>query len=134
MSDFSTSLRVRYAETDAQGIAFNANYLTWCDVAVTDYFRFCGIPYGEFVRTTGFDFHAVRAEIEFKQPARFDEEIELSVTGRIKGARILWSIQMRRIGIVLCSVALEYAVMDTQSGRPSRLPEQWQRLLRLEIA
>lgn len=134
MGDFSVSLRVRYAETDAQGIAFNANYLTWCDVAVTEYFRHCGLPYAQFVETAGIDFHAVHAEIEFKHPARFDEEIDLSVSGRTRGARILWSIEMRRAGTVLCSVGLEYAVMDVQSRRPVRLPEQWQRTLKLENA
>lgn len=131
MSGFQTVLRVRYAETDAQGIAFNANYLTWCDVAVTEYFRFCGIPYGEFVKTTGFDFHAVRAEVDFKQPAKFDDEISISIAGRAKGARISWSIEIKR-EILLCSIALQYAVVDAASGRPSRLPEHLQKQLKLE--
>ena len=131
MSGFQTVLRVRYAETDAQGIAFNANYLTWCDVAVTEYFRFCGIPYGEFVKTTGFDFHAVRAEVDFKQPAKFDDEISISIAGRAKGARISWSIEIKR-DVLLCSISLQYAVIDTASGRPSRLPEDLQKQLKLE--
>lgn len=131
MSGFQTGLRVRYAETDAQGIAFNANYLTWCDVAVTEYFRSCGVPYGEFVKSTGFDFHAVHAEIDFKQPARFDDEISISVTGRTRGARISWLIEIRR-DVLLCSVSLQYAVIDTKSGKPSRLPDHLQKQLALE--
>ncbi len=128
------TIRVRYAETDAQGIAFNANYLTWCDVAVTEYFRSCGNPYAEFVKTSGFDFHVVHAKIDFKQPARFDELIDLFVSGRVEGARVVWQIEMRREGSLLCQSTLEYAVMDTKSGRPARLPAEWQHTLRLEIA
>lgn len=130
----AATIRVRYAETDAQGIAFNANYLTWCDVAVTEYFRSCGKPYAEFVKTSGFDFHVVHAEIDFKQPARFDELIALFVSGRAAGARVIWEIEMHRDGSLLCRATLEYAVMDTQTGRPARLPLEWQSLLRLENA
>jgi acyl-CoA thioester hydrolase len=134
MSAFQTSLRVRYAETDAQGIAFNANYLTWCDVAVTEYFRGCGIPYAQFVQTAGVDFHVVRAEIDFKKPARFDDELEIQVRGQTRGARILWTVEMRRTESLLCAVLLEYAVIDTKTRRPTRLPEQWQQTLGLESA
>src|SRR5690606_20149900 len=36
---FSTSLRVRWAEVDMQGIVFNGHYLTYADVGITEYFR-----------------------------------------------------------------------------------------------
>ena len=40
---FSTDVRVRFAETDAQGIAHNASYLVWFEVARVDYLaRFDG--------------------------------------------------------------------------------------------
>lgn len=128
---FETELRVRYAETDAQGIAFNANYLAWCDVAVTEYFRARGQNYQDFVRETGIDFHVVRAEIDFKQPARFDDVICISISGVAKGPRISWDIEMKRDGILLCRVLLEYAVMDTKAGRPVRLPAHHQAFLGL---
>ena len=34
---FSTAIRVRFAETDAQGIAHNSNYLVWFEVARVEY-------------------------------------------------------------------------------------------------
>ena len=36
---FTHTFRVRYAEVDAQGIVFNAHYLTYFDCAITEYYR-----------------------------------------------------------------------------------------------
>ncbi|MGO4610753.1 acyl-CoA thioesterase, partial [Variovorax sp. 2RAF20] len=38
----SVPLRVRWAEVDPQSIVFNAHYLTYCDICVTEYWRALG--------------------------------------------------------------------------------------------
>ena len=38
-------LTVRWAEVDAQKIVFNAHYLMYADVAITDYWRQMALPY-----------------------------------------------------------------------------------------
>ena len=45
----SMPLRVRWAEVDPQSIVFNAHYLTYCDICVTEYWRAVGIRYPEDV-------------------------------------------------------------------------------------
>lgn len=73
---FFYPLRVRYAEVDAQGIVFNAHYLTYFDCAMTEYMR--ALPYSyQGQIEAGEDFHVVRALVEFKAPVRFDEEMEV---------------------------------------------------------
>ena len=42
---FSHQLRVRWSEVDAQGVVFNPHYLTFADIAVTEYYRAIGMPY-----------------------------------------------------------------------------------------
>lgn len=76
---FSFPLRVRYAEVDYQGIVFNAHYLTYFDVAITEYFRRLGFRYEEMVKRTGNDFHLVKALVQYKAPIGGDEEIEVAV-------------------------------------------------------
>ncbi|MFZ9962089.1 MAG: acyl-CoA thioesterase, partial [Burkholderiales bacterium] len=46
-SDFRLvqSIRVRWAEVDAQGIVFNPHYLMYADIGVTEYYRAIGMPY-----------------------------------------------------------------------------------------
>ena len=70
--------RVRYAEIDAQGVVFNANYLAYFDTAITEYLR--ALPYKYALggdAAAGTDFHIVKATVEYKAPIRFDDEIEV---------------------------------------------------------
>ena len=73
---FNHKLRVRFAETDLQGIVFNGNYLTYYDVAWTEYFRAMGMAWKDIVET-GADTVLARTTIEFKSPAHFDEVLEI---------------------------------------------------------
>lgn len=76
---FFFPFRVRYAETDAQGIVFNAHYLTYFDTAIYEYFRQLPFDFVEYVRQTGHDFHTVHVSLDFIGSARFDQEIEVHV-------------------------------------------------------
>lgn len=75
---FFHPLRVRYSEVDAQGIVYNAHYLTYCDIALTEYMRRMGIVFSlETARESGEDVHLVKATLEWKSPARLDQELDL---------------------------------------------------------
>jgi acyl-CoA thioester hydrolase len=76
---FCHRLRVRYAETDAQGIVFNAHYLTYFDTAIYEYLRALPYDYHTHVKERGQDFHTVKAVVEFHRPCRFDDEIDVGV-------------------------------------------------------
>ena len=53
---FVHSLRVRWAEVDKQNIVFNGHYLTYFDVAITEYWRCIGVPYPAIPERWGTDF------------------------------------------------------------------------------
>jgi acyl-CoA thioester hydrolase len=76
---FCFPFRIRYAETDAQGIVFNAHYFTFFDTAIYEYFRQLPFGFVEYVRQTGHDFHTVHVTMDFIAPARFDDQIEVHV-------------------------------------------------------
>jgi acyl-CoA thioester hydrolase len=73
---FHHDIRVRFADTDLQGIVFNANYLTYYDVAWTEYFRAVGYEWKDLL-ALGVDTVLARTTMEFKSPARFDEILEV---------------------------------------------------------
>jgi len=73
---FCHSLRVRFGETDLQGIVFNANYLLYCDVGWTEYFRALGFTWQEMI-ARGVDTVLARSSIEFRAPSRFDDVLEV---------------------------------------------------------
>lgn len=73
---FHHDIRVRFADTDLQAIVFNANYLTYYDVAWTEYFRAVGFEWKDLL-SLGVDTVLARTTMEFKSPARFDEILEV---------------------------------------------------------
>jgi acyl-CoA thioester hydrolase len=70
-------LRVRWAETDPQGIVFNGHYLTYFDVAITEYWRAIGKPYPASFVGSGVDVFAVKSTVEYVAPARYDDVIDV---------------------------------------------------------
>jgi acyl-CoA thioester hydrolase len=92
---FCFPFRVRYAETDAQGIVFFAHYLTYIDTAINEYLRDLPHNYIEHVQQTGTDFHVVKVTVEFYAPSHFDDEIEVYVrTGRIGRSSLTFFIEI----------------------------------------
>jgi acyl-CoA thioester hydrolase len=73
---FHHDIRVRFADTDLQSIVFNANYLTYYDVAWTEYFRAIGYEWKDLL-ALGVDTVLARTTMEFKSPARFDEILQV---------------------------------------------------------
>lgn len=71
-------LRVRYVECDMQGRAFNGHYLTWVDMAHTEALRTLTGGYQALIER-GIDFVVVAAEVQFRRPARFDDELVVDV-------------------------------------------------------
>lgn len=61
--------KIRYSDTDAQGIVFNGNYATYFDDTITDLFDLVGYEWGEV------EIVLARMEIDFRSPARLGERV-----------------------------------------------------------
>ena len=70
------TIRVRYGELDPQGVVFNANYLAYCDDAM-DFWLRTVIPEG--LEQRGLDVMLKKAVIEWHQPARMMDTLEISL-------------------------------------------------------
>lgn len=76
---FFHSLRVRWAEVDKQDIVFNGHYLTYFDVAITEYWRAVGVPYPSITERWGSDLFVVKAGIEYHAPAHYDDMLDIGI-------------------------------------------------------
>jgi len=119
--------RVRYAEIDAQGVVFNANYLAYFDTAITEYIR--ALPYnyglGGDVKA-GTDFHIVKAVVEYKAPIRFDAEIEVGVrTAKLGRTSIAYALAIFPKGgeAVLSTGEVIWVNTDMKAHKSAPLPE-----------
>src|SRR3546814_19859962 len=81
LADFRVQerVRVRFNEIDGQNIVFNANYLVYADIGVTEYFRAIGegqpVPY---FKQYGTDIRETRFEIDYHSLARLDDLITIA--------------------------------------------------------
>lgn len=75
---FTHHIRPRYAEVDAQGVVFNAHWLTYFDESQTRFFEAIGLnPKETFF--THFDVMVVKAALEWEGPAGFDDDVAITV-------------------------------------------------------
>lgn len=90
---FFHSLRVRYAEIDAQSVVFNAHYLSWFDTAITEFLRDTGYSYNDLFTIRGLDFHLVKATVEYLRPIGFDEMVQIGVrVARIGNSSVAFAL------------------------------------------
>ena len=129
---FNHKLRVRFAETDLQGIVFNGNYMTYYDVAWTEYFRAMGMLWQDLIEM-GADTVLARTTIEFKSPARFDEVLEVCArVSKIGNTSLVFDFEIypegeqRLIGLA----SSLYVCVDPKTLRPVSVPD----LLRSRIS
>jgi acyl-CoA thioester hydrolase len=125
---FEHSLRVRYMEVDAQGVVFNAWYLTYFDEAMSAFLGFRGLPYPALL-DAGFDVQLVRCEMDWNAGLHWQDEVLVAVsTARLGRTSFALDFETRRDGgQVTCSARTVYVVVATDgSGKrepPPRLVE-----------
>jgi acyl-CoA thioester hydrolase len=119
---FSTDVKVRFAETDAQGIAHNANYLVWFEVARVEYLEQHAGGY-QRLRELGIEALVLESHVRYIQPAKFDDR--LTVHARcvdVKGARFRYEYAIEREGVVIADGWTAHATVDGTNLRPTRVP------------
>ncbi|MCX6596605.1 MAG: thioesterase family protein [Acidobacteria bacterium] len=121
---FSHNFRVRYSEVDPQAVVFNARYLDYADLGVTEYWRALGISFapGE----NFFEVHVVKATVEFRAPIRYDEQVVAYVrTSRIGRTSLTTQLELHGVtGDDLRAVIEQVHVhVDLKTGRPQPVPD-----------
>ena len=130
MADCSSTVRVRYAETDKMGVAYHANFFVWFEVARCDLLRSLGGAYRD-LEERGVMLPVIEARCTYRTPARYDDELEIHASGTLLSpARVEFSYAVRRRadGAGLATGRTVHAAVDLR-GRPRRLPADIQGLL-----
>lgn len=118
----STPIRVRFAETDAQGIAHNSNYFVWFEVARVDYLAQLAGGYPA-IRERGLEALVLECHVRYLKPAVFDDELDVrSRCVDVRGARFRFEYAVERDGELLAEGWTAHAVVDAATFRPTRVP------------
>jgi acyl-CoA thioester hydrolase len=121
---FSWPMRVYYQHTDAGGMVFHANYLSFMECARTELLHALGFDLGELARRDGVLFVVHSAQIAYHKPALLHDA--LSVTARVARlgrARIEFHQAVVRGDEVLASADLTLVCVAAGSHKPIGVPE-----------
>lgn len=132
--NFFHQLRVRWAEVDMQGIVFNGHYLTYFDVAFTEYWRATGLPGVLDQARDGREMFARKATIEYQSPARFDDVLDIGVRCAGFGrSSVRFVLEIHLGDQHLISGELVYVYADTALRKGVAFPDDWRETMtRLE--
>ena len=119
---YAHHLRVRYAECDAQGIVFNANFLAYVDVVLTEIWRESMGSY-DLLLETGVDTVVGEANMRFLAPGRFDDIIRIEGgfdgLGTTSTTLKLW---FRREEELLVEADIRYVFVDLERWEKAEIP------------
>jgi acyl-CoA thioester hydrolase len=115
--------RVRYADTDAMGVVYNAVYLVWFEAARTEWLRARGLPYRE-VSDRGISLPVTEATLRFRSPARYDELVKVEAHLReFRSREVTFSYAVRLGDRLLAEGTTVHVAVETSTGRSVRLPD-----------
>jgi acyl-CoA thioester hydrolase len=123
MRESTSTVRVRYAETDKMGVVYYANYLVWFEIARTDWLRDTGWTY-RAMEDEGFGLPVIEAHCDYRRSARYDDEVAITTRARLVSAVRLafdYTVSRPADGTLLASRHTVHAAVD-RAGRPVRLP------------
>jgi acyl-CoA thioester hydrolase len=119
---FSTDVVVRFAETDAQGIAHHASFVVWLEVARVAYLAEHAGGYLS-IRAQGIEALTTEVHVRYHRAARFDDP--LRVWARcvdLRGARFRYEYAIERAGELVADGFTAHAIVDAATHRPTRVP------------
>ena len=140
MSAFHWSARVYWEDTDGGGIVYYANYLKFLERARTEWLRSLGVSQTVLARDEGVVFTVVDLSVEYRRPARLDDELVITCEPtKTRAASIYFAQRVYRGALaddagpaednVLVKANVRVACVDAQSLTPRRMPDSLINLL-----
>lgn len=109
-----------------QGIVFNGHYLTYFDVAFTEYWRATGLPDVLQQARQGQEMFARKATVEYLAPARFDDVLDIGVRCAAFGRSSLrFLLEIHRGDTLLNRGELVYVYADATERKSVAVPDDW---------
>ena len=124
-SAFRHRLRVRYSECDLQGVVFNAHYLAYIDLTMTELWREA-IPGGyQAMVADGADMVVAEVGLRFRAPARFDDQIEVEASiARLGTTGMTTSVRIVREDAVLAEGDMRHVFVSVKDGAKRPIPDE----------
>jgi acyl-CoA thioester hydrolase len=122
---FSWQQRVYYQHTDAGGVVFHTHYLNFMENARTELLQSLGFDPGKLLREHRVFFVVHSANLLFRKPALLNDMLEITAdVTRASRARLVFSQQVKKQGVVLVEAEFTIACVDPQTHKPIPVPAE----------
>ena len=119
---FPTDVRIRFAETDAQGIAHHASFVVWLEVARVAYLERNAGGY-QAIRDRGIEALTTEVHLRYHRAAYFDETLTVwTRCTHLRGARFTYEYRIERGDEIVAEGYTRHATVDRATYRPTRVP------------
>ena len=121
---FIWPVRVYWEDTDAGGVVYHAQYLAFMERARSEWMRAIGLHQEVLRRAHDLVFVVRAMEVDFRAPARLDDQLSVSVALlECRGASLVLAQRVERDGALLVGATVKIAALRAASFRPCPLPE-----------
>jgi acyl-CoA thioester hydrolase len=121
----SIPVRVYYQDTDAGGVVYHAQYLSFMERARSELLNEAGIDLARFTREHGVLFVVFQIGVTYHQPARLNERLTVSAeVVKMGRARLVFRQRVEREAELLCEADVTLAIVDRERMKPARMPEE----------
>ena len=125
MISHTTSIRVRYRDTDKMGVVYHGVYLEYFDTGRTEMLRDFGMPYTS-IEENGFMLLVLEAAVQIKNSARFDDLITVrSMMHSMPTARFQIDYELLYNDTLLATGHTVHAFVSAETMRPVRPPKDF---------
>ena len=134
---FLLPVRVYYEDTDAGGVVYHSNYISFFERARTEWLRQIGYELDELAREQGIIFVVRSVTCDYLRPALFNDELFVSAEIKALGkTSIQFSQKVMRAAkdddpkkdqetcIVLAEGLVTVVCVDVEKFKPKRIPKQ----------
>ena len=127
---FAFRQRVRFGETDMQGVVYYANYLVYAEVGRAAYLRELGQDYAKLLES-GMDFTIGEARVRYQSALHFDQEFDIRIrVGEVRRASWTFDYAVDRADGTRCAEMETIQVMiERGTFKARRLPEELRSVL-----
>ncbi len=120
-----TVVRVTYAATDKMQFVYNGKYLEYFEIGRTELLRSAGLPYRE-VEKAGYQLPLIKACVEFKSPAYYDDLLEIEATVSelyTPKVHIDYVIRRKETGDIIAEGFTDHMFIKEETKKPTRPPK-----------
>ena len=124
-------VRVYYQDTDAGGVVYHAQYLSFMERARSELLNKVGIDLARFTREHGVLFVVFQIAITYHEPARLNDMLSVSAeVVKMGRASLVFRQRVERGAALLCEADVTVALVDRERMRPARMPEELSQALK----